>query len=105
MPQLYKKGDAYIAPSEMARAVLDGQITETERDNDYTLGTFDYPDPIPTPANTMGFVNLHTNNSENGNGDGLWYPLDHPTKVKHMGEPEMTMLDAILQGIEIGETS
>lgn len=102
MPQLYKKDETYIRPSDMDKAVLDGLITATERDNDYTLGNFDFPDPLPTPSNTEGFLNLHTNNSQNNAGDGKWYPLTS-NKVQHTGDPSMSMLDALIAGYEIGE--
>lgn len=48
-----------------------------------------------------GFVNLHTNDNENGKGDGKWYALDSD-KTQHDGEPEMTRGEAIKAGIDIG---
>ena len=48
-----------------------------------------------------GFVNLHTDNNENGNGDGKWYALDSKL-TQHTGDTEMPRGEAIAQGIEIG---
>jgi len=48
-----------------------------------------------------GFINLHTNDKENGKGDGKWYSLDS-NKTQHVGEPEITRGQAIAQEIEIG---
>jgi hypothetical protein len=49
----------------------------------------------------VGFVNLHTNNEENGKGDGKWYTLDSG-KTQHTGEPTMTRGEAIAKNIELG---
>ena len=49
----------------------------------------------------FGFVNLHTNDSENGRGDRKWYEFDS-NRTRHQGEPLLTRSEAIEQGYAIG---
>lgn len=53
-------------------------------------------------AAQLGFINLHTDNEQNGGGDGKWYPIGGE-RTQHVGDFVMSRGAAQSAGIEIGE--